>query len=98
MKEKPITGILWWKPKQWEKAKEISSDNHIFDDTYQEWKEGAEKAFKNFRDLGITVYKIEIDLDELVKWCKDQNVPLNASARSRFVSMKVKKHHESKSK
>ena len=96
MTEKPITGILWWKPKQWEEAKKISSDSHVFDDTYQEWKEGAERALKNFRDLGITVYKIDIDLDELVEWCKDENMELNAKARSRFVSMKVQKLHESK--
>jgi hypothetical protein len=31
----PITGILWWKPDQWKKAKQISSDSHIFDDSYQ---------------------------------------------------------------
>lgn len=95
MKEKPVTGILWWKPKQWEKAKQISTDSHIFDDTYQEWKEGAEMAYKNLQDLGITVYKIEIDLEELVTWCEDKQVPLDASARSEYVSGKVKKHHES---
>jgi len=98
MTEKPVTGILWWKPKQWEKAKEISSDGHVFDDTYQDWKEGAEKALKNFQDLGVTVYKIEIDLDELIKWCNRKQLPLDSSARSRFVSMKVRKYHESKSK
>ena len=98
MSEKLVTGILWWKPKQWEKAKQISSDGHVFDDTYQDWQEGAEKALKNFHDLGIKVYKIEIELDELVKWCKDQKMPFDLKARSKFVSMKVQKHHESQSK
>jgi hypothetical protein len=91
---KKITGILWWKPKQWEKAKKISSDSQKFDDNYQEWKESAERAYKNFTDLGLTVYKIEIDLDELVDWCKDHNMPLNGAARSRFVSLKVQERHE----
>ncbi|MCC5940553.1 MAG: hypothetical protein JJU37_03355 [Balneolaceae bacterium] len=95
MVEKPVTGILWWKPEQWEKAKQMSSDSHVFDDTYEDWKEGAEKALKNFQDLRITVYRIEIELDELVKWCKNQKMPIDSKARSRFVSMKVQKHHES---
>ncbi|WP_340104367.1 hypothetical protein [Rhodohalobacter sp. 8-1] len=94
MKTNPITGILWWKPDQWEKAKQISSDSHIFDNTYQEWKESAEKSFNELRGNGFTVYKIEIDLDELVKWCKDKEMALNAQARSQFVSNKVKKLHE----
>lgn len=98
MSEELITGILWWKPKQWEKAKKISSDSHVFDDTYQDWKEGAKKALKDFHDLGIKVYKIEIDLDELVKWCKNQKIPFDSKARSKFVSMKVQKHHESELK
>lgn len=97
MADKLVTGILWWKPKQWEKAKRISSDSHDFDDTYQDWKEGAEKSLNDFYDLGIKVYKIEIDLDELVKCCKDQKVPLDSKARSEFVSIKVQEHHKSQS-
>lgn len=95
MKESPITGILWWTPEQWERAKQISADSQIFDDTYQEWKESADKSFKNFRDLGYTVYKIEIDLDELIDWCNKKNIPLDGNARSGFVSGKVKTRHES---
>lgn len=96
MKEdKPATGILWWKPKQWKKAKKISADSHVFDNTYREWKESAEETLKKFRDRGITVYKVEIDLDELEQWCKNENIPLDSQARSRFVSEKVKDHHES---
>lgn len=97
MKETPVTGILWWTPEQWERAKQISADSHAFDDTYQEWKESAEQALKNFRDLRITAYKIDIDLDELIAWCKEKNRPLDSKARSEFVSGKVRERHESDS-
>lgn len=95
---KQITGILWWKPKQWDEAKQISSDSYVFDGTYQEWKESAEKMLKNFEDLGIKVYKVEIDLDELVTWCKDEKMPLDSKARSRYASIKAKEIHEAQSK
>lgn len=78
-----------------EKAKQIRSVSHKFDDTYREWKKGTEKAFKGLQDIGEKVYKIEIDLDEMVKWCKNQKQPLDSTARAEFVSMKVKEHHES---
>ncbi len=96
-RQQTITGILWWKPEQWKKAKQISADSHIFDDTYREWKDGAEKTLRNVQDLGVTVYKIEIDLDELVEWCKKEKQPLNAKARSKFVSMKVRERHQAQS-
>ncbi|WP_020403789.1 hypothetical protein [Gracilimonas tropica] len=97
MAETNVTGILWWKPKQWEKAKQISSDSHAFDETYQDWKNAAERALKNFNDLGFKVYKIEIDLDELVQWAQKKKIPLDSKARSEFVYMKVQKHHKSQS-
>jgi len=95
MAETQVTGILWWKPKQWEKAKQISSDSHAFDETYQDWKKAAEKAFLNFSILGTKVYKIEIELDELVEWTKKKKIPLDSKARSEFVSLKVQNHPES---
>jgi hypothetical protein len=93
METKHVTGILWWKPKQWEKAKRICTDAENFDETYQDWKEAAEKALENFQLLGLTVYKIEVNLDEMVKWCKAQKLPLSAQARSRYVSMLVEKRN-----
>lgn len=98
MSEKQVTGIIWWTPEQWERAKRISDDSHAFDDTYQDWKESAEQALKNFHDLRITAYKIEIDLNELIKWCNKKNKPLDGKARSEFVSGKIKERHESESK
>ena len=96
MAETQVTGILWWKPNQWEKAKQISSDSHAFDKTYQDWKNAAEKALINISILGTKVYKIEIDLDELVEWTKKKKIPLDSNARAEFVSLKVQKYHESK--
>jgi hypothetical protein len=95
MEEKSVSGIIWWKPEQWEKAKKISDDSHAFDDTYKDWKVTAEKMLISFHNIGIKVYKIEIDLDELVQWCKDQKVPLDSGARSRFATMKVEELHDS---
>lgn len=97
MEDKTVAGILWWKPSQWEKAKKLSSDSHLFDDNYQEWKKGAETTLINFRVHGRKVYKVEIDLDELIRWCKDQKIPFDRNARSKFVSIKVQKLHEEKS-
>lgn len=96
MEETQVTGILWWRPQQWEKAKQISSDSHAFDDTYHDWKKAAEKALINFSILGTKVYKIEIDLDELVEWTKKENIPLDSKARSKFVSLKIQRHYETK--
>ena len=87
------TGILWYKPEQWEKVKELSVDSDVFEDTYQEWKENADRAMMDFRQQGISVMKIEIDLDELVNWCAERKRPIDASARSEFVANKVRQRN-----
>lgn len=66
-KDKLVTGILWWKPKQWEKARKISADSNVFDDTYQVWKKSAEEAYIKFHTQEVKVYKKEIELNELVQ-------------------------------
>jgi hypothetical protein len=91
----PVTGILWWKSGQWEIAKQISDDSSIFDDTYEEWKEAAEKAVSKYKAEGLIIYKVEVDLDDMAAWCREQNRPLDATARTHYVSIKVKELHES---
>lgn len=95
MKRQPVTGILWWKPDQWKKAKKISTDSHVFDDNYQEWKEGAENALRELQKRRLIVYQIEINFNDFLEWCKSEKLELNGAARSRYVSMKVKERHES---
>ena len=92
---RPVTGIIWWKPGQWEIAKQISDDSGTFDDSYEEWKEVAEEAVKSFRAKGMIVYKIEVDLDELATWCREQNRPLDSSARTEYAANKSREMHQS---
>ncbi len=98
MSNLPVTGIIWWRPTQWEIAKQISDDSEVFDDSYEIWKAAAEKKIRELKRHGMTVYKVDVDLDELSSWCKSQNRPLDSSARSEFASHKVKEIHEARMK
>lgn len=85
-KKQLINGVLWWKPEQWEKARKVCLNGDDFFETYLEWEIRAEKTIKQLREHRLKVVKVEIDLNELVAWCKQENKPLGGKARSEFVS------------
>ena len=40
------------------------------------------------------VERIEVDLDELLAWCRDNGLTLDASARANFAAEKLRKRYE----
>jgi hypothetical protein len=88
-----ILGVAWYRPEQWDRLLEISSDRGDLEDTYSEWVEAASMAFENARKAGINVIKVEVDAEELVEWCRSRNLPLNGNSRSRFAAEKTREQH-----
>ncbi|HKJ30895.1 MAG TPA: hypothetical protein VKA34_03665 [Balneolales bacterium] len=89
------SGLLWWKPEQWERAKEICIDGDDFEPDYQEWKKMAERKLIELHQQGINIVKVEIDLDEFINWCNENGKSTDGNARTEFVALKVKEQHES---
>ena len=68
-----ILRIAWYSQDQWN-----------IEDTYEEWKANAEKALRDSQNAGISVRKVQIDVDELLAWCKSKNIPVDRASRSEF--------------
>jgi hypothetical protein len=60
--------VAWYKPTQWLRLKEISEDGDQLEETYGEWQINAEEALKDFAAQGISLAKVEVDVDELLAW------------------------------
>ena len=96
LSQRPDTavGIAWYLPEQWEKLRKISADRADLEETHAEWLAIATESLLNFKHMGITVQPVEVDVDELAHWCKRRKRPVNATARSRFVAVKLAEHNE----
>jgi len=57
--------------------------------TYDEWLLKTEIALADLRERGFFVQKIEIDIEEFVKWCKSRQLPIDGAARSAYAAEKL---------
>lgn len=83
--EMPIA-VAWYRPEQWALLKAYSVDKNGLEDTFSEWVEHAERSYKEYEKSGLNMHKVLIDIDALVSWCKTNNLPLNADARSQYAA------------
>lgn len=57
-------------------------------DTWKEWHKAFLKTRKDLISKGFDVTNIEIDLDELINYCKLKGIKNDGKARSQFVQAK----------
>ena len=84
-----VIGIAWFQPECWVRLKKIADDRANLDDSYDEWKKNANTAISDIRAAGKIVKRVNVDIDELLHWCKAQNMPVNSSSRAHYVSEKL---------
>jgi len=89
-----VIGVAWYRKEQWDRLLEISSDRDNLDDTYEEWKANAEASLPMLTQEGYVPRKIDVDVEELLRWCNSQKLPVDGDSRSRFTWEKL--HEEVK--
>lgn len=78
--------VAWYKPNQWSRLREISEDRNQLEETYREWQDYAEQALKDFAARGGLLEKVTVDTEELLAWCKERGLKVNAKSRSLYAS------------
>jgi hypothetical protein len=85
-----VMGVAWYRPDQWDRLLEISSDRAELENTYDEWKAVAEENLVNLAQHGYKLRKVHIDVEELLVWCNSQNRAVDGDARTEFTVMKLR--------
>lgn len=85
-----VLGVGWYQENQWDILLEHSEDKEELSKTYAGWLEGANKGIRNIEMSGAHPQKILIDVEEMIKWCKEKEIPLNGESRSNFIALKTK--------
>ena len=85
-----VSGVAWYKREQWALLKSTAPDADDLEETYDEWLEFAKHSFKVIWDTGIDLVKVDVDVDELIEWCKNEERPVDGAARTSFVIQKMK--------
>ena len=89
-----VTGVAWYRPEQWQRLRDVSEDVDNLEETYDAWLQTAERMLRDGIPAGVVVEKIDIDVEEVLAWCNERGLPMNAQSRTRFVAERVRLNHE----
>jgi hypothetical protein len=90
----PITGLAWYRREQWPLLREEAADSEVLEETYEDWLSIAQKAVLDLAREGVRAERVEIDVEELLAWCRANNRPLNGKARAEFTTRQLRQKHE----
>ncbi|MHC4441404.1 MAG: hypothetical protein ACYTF1_12795 [Planctomycetota bacterium] len=89
-KEQNVVGVAWYSSEQWDLLRSVSDDVDELEETYDDWIACAEKTTAQLEEQSIKIHKVHVDVDEIVEWCKENNKPVDAHARSEFTTHKLR--------
>jgi 23S rRNA A2030 N6-methylase RlmJ len=85
IRRKPVAGVCWYSSTQWQELREIAADPERLEETYQEWLVVADQACQKMEASGIAIVKVPVDVQKLVAWCRERNLPIDGKARAQYV-------------
>ncbi len=89
-----MIGIGFYRREQWALLRETAVDAHLLEERYDDWLEVVDSAVTKIRDRGLEPKLVDVDVNELVAFCKKSGIPNNAEARSKFIAKLTSKSDE----
>jgi hypothetical protein len=86
---KPRLGVAWYGPSDWRALRDAAVDPDELECSYDDWLRLCSVSYAELCADGLEVERVRVEADELIRWCRDESVPLDAQARARFVSRKL---------
>lgn len=84
-------GFFWYRDaEQYSQYLSIYEDRDTMHSTYALWHKQAMRAVKQYERRGLVTHRVYSTPEELMAWCKENGIPLNAKSRSLFASEKLK--------
>jgi len=84
--QKPAVGVAWYTSSEWSRVKAAAADPERFEESFEEWLAVAEDVLVKLRSAGVPAERFLVHADELAKWCDENGLRNNSSARAKFVS------------
>ena len=86
-----VLGFAWYRPEQWSLLRALAADSDKLEQTHAEWLTAATKAMADLQKSGALVQKIDVDVQELARWCQNRGLVLDGSARATFATEKMRR-------
>ena len=93
-----VSGVAWYRAEQWSRLLEVSVDHSELEGTYDEWQAMATKGLADLARAGVWARKVDVDVDELVEWCRSEGRPVDGAARAAFAALKLRQANQGQPK
>lgn len=87
-KEAPIA-LARYTREQWMLLKQVATDAGTLPETFEKWRADTDNAYRILLQSGYVVQFVEVEVTELIKWCKSRSRPLDGEARSDYIAEKL---------
>ena len=72
----------------------LAADRDVLEQTHAEWVACADNAMKDIARKGVTIQKIDVDVNVLQAWCLMHNRHLDSSARAEYATAQLRDSNE----
>lgn len=79
-----ITGIAWYRAKDYARLRALFKDGGKLSETYEDWLKAAQQLYDKLAAQGQRVVKAEIDPDTFLAWCRTRHIEPDAKARMAY--------------
>ena len=86
-----VTGVAWYRREDWSRLREIASDRTKLDDTYEAWLAGAQKTLLELAVAGVAARRVNVDVENLVRWCRAEGRSVDSAGRAAFVADQLRR-------
>ena len=93
-----VSGVAWYRAEQWPRLPEVSVDSSELERTYDEWQAMATNRLAELARAGVWARKVDVDVDELVEWCRSEGRQVDGAARAAFAALKLRQASEGQPK
>ena len=76
-------GIAWFDETQYRRLLEVAANRGKLYDTHEAWRLAAEATVTR---MPFAPVRVPIQVDEVLAWCREREVPLDGAARSQNVA------------
>lgn len=90
-KQQTKTGLIYFTQQEYARLLVVAADADTLEATWEEWLQTREKAKFDLALIGIAVIDVPVEVDELLIYCLQENVPLDSSARAGYVAEKMRR-------
>jgi len=78
------TRTPWLRRDQWDLFRRVFAGDDELPASYDEWLRGSQDAVLQWTAAGFHIKRVEIDVEQLVAWCRRQRRPVDALAMMLF--------------